>query len=341
MGVEWGHVPLRRSTCFRSGKARTGTLGWWEYAELACRDCQVWESLCICVRSFYKEGLNVWEGHSGEGFFFDDTAEGLGTLSWGLDQLLAANPVGTSRMAWWKRGVRTESLSSSSCTSIQSLTRYLPGTHPREGLSEVFRWQAARIRSIAPAISENLHWPDGKMYFYFYSSGILWFDFMWTGFTEEHSWSFSCVGLFNGFGLNQLSPVFFPLLLPSPTVYPYSNFPYLRLPFSLKHPSLLSLFFLSVIQGQRHEESAGFPTEEEWVPRKQPSWQDRQIHEVNQVSGHFLAACVCVGGGVFVCVAAFRVVSHHSWQWPGLRSQSPGQRLWCGLVECVYKKKAY
>lgn len=37
------------STCFRSGKARTGTSGIWEYSELACRVCQVRGSSCICV----------------------------------------------------------------------------------------------------------------------------------------------------------------------------------------------------------------------------------------------------------------------------------------------------
>lgn len=50
---------------------------------------------------------------------------------------------------------------------------------------------------------------------------------------------------------------------------------------------------LSLVQGQRHEESAGFPAEEEWIPRKQPSQQVRQSYEVSQVSGHFLTACAC------------------------------------------------
>lgn len=57
--------------------------------------------------------------------------------------------------------------------------------------------------------------------------------------------------------------------------------------------SLPPLFYLSFTQGQRHEESAGFPAEEEWVPRKQPSREVRQIYEVSQVSGHFLTACAC------------------------------------------------
>lgn len=57
--------------------------------------------------------------------------------------------------------------------------------------------------------------------------------------------------------------------------------------------SLPPLFYLSFTQGQRHEESAGFPAEEKWVPRKQPSREVRQIYEVSQVSGHFLTACAC------------------------------------------------
>lgn len=56
---------------------------------------------------------------------------------------------------------------------------------------------------------------------------------------------------------------------------------------------------LSFTQGQRHEESTGFPAEEEWIPRKQPSQQVRQIYEVSQVSGHFLAVCPC--GCVWDC----------------------------------------
>lgn len=58
-------------------------------------------------------------------------------------------------------------------------------------------------------------------------------------------------------------------------------------------PPLPSLFCLSFTQGQRHEESAGFPATEEWVPRKQPSREVRQIYEVSQVSDHFLTACAC------------------------------------------------
>lgn len=57
--------------------------------------------------------------------------------------------------------------------------------------------------------------------------------------------------------------------------------------------SLPPLFYLSFTQGQRHEESAGFPAEEEWVPRKQPSREVRQIYEISQVSGHFLTGCAC------------------------------------------------
>lgn len=89
----------------------------------------------------------------------------------------------------------------------------------------------------------------------------------------------------------------FPLVFPplsSPFTHCFSIFQLSpSLPFFFTHIHLSSRPpSVSVTQGQRHEESAGFPTKEERVPRKQPSWQDRQIHEVSQVSGHFLAACV-------------------------------------------------
>lgn len=77
-------------------------------------------------------------------------------------------------------------------------------------------------------------------------------------------------------------------------------------PFSRSSPSRLSFS-----QGQRHEESAGFPAEEEWVPRKQPSREVRQMYEVSQVSGHFLTACACrreCETGLWICKADMWVV---------------------------------
>lgn len=241
----------------------------------------------------------------------------------GLGQLLAANPVGAPRTAWWKRGVRIESLSSSSCTSVQSLFRYLPGTHPQEGLSDVFHWQEDRKRNTG-RLGKICVDQTTKMYLCFYFLGIRWLDFMGLDLLRnlsDDSHALDCLMWTLDLDLTHFPPLFFspPPFLFTPIVYLYSNFPPSS-PFLLyTHPSPPSL---SVTQGQRHEESAGFPTEEERVAGKQPSRQDRQIHEIRQVSGHFLAACV----GVCLCVATFRVGARHSSRWPGLRSQTPGQR---------------
>lgn len=105
---------------------------------------------------------------------------------------------------------------------------------------------------------------------------------------------------------------FFPCLFFSPFILPFI--------FLLSPPSVSTNLFLlspssifSFTQGQRHEEPAGFPAEEEWIPRKQPSQQVRQIHEVSQVSGHFLTAC-CMW--VCVCEAVFRVSPRLAMTWP-------------------------
>lgn len=140
-----------------------------------------------------------------------------------------------------------------------------------------------------------------------------------------------------GFGLNKLYPLCFPpFFVFHPLFILIPTFPIL--PFLLIHTSI-SPPSLSVTQGQRHEESAGFPTEEEWVARKQPSRQDRQIHEICQVSGHFLAARV----GVCLCAATFRgrgLTTAHSDL--ALEVIHQGSDIGGGgLLYCVQKKNVY
>ena len=111
--------------------------------------------------------------------------------------------------------------------------------------------------------------------------------------------------------ISSLSWFHFLLVLPPPPPHPspalvnHSPFPHSPFPFS---------FFSSILsstQGQRHEESTGFPAEEEWISRKQPSRQARQVHEVSQVSGHFLTACALWAG----VTRLFSGSCHHDW-WP-------------------------
>lgn len=160
------------------------------------------------------------------------------------------------------------------------------------------------------------------------------FDFIWIGFTKLNLPG-ECVGLFHFWTLGLETQHFLPFLsfcpLPLiPFIFSLSrlNFPptsppvafkhsFSHCPFSFSNSPLSSLLYLSVTQGQRHEESLGFPSEEEWIPRKQPSQQARQIYEVSQVSGHFLTVCARLFSG-----------SHHSWRRTGLGSQTCGQYRW-------------
>lgn len=129
---------------------------------------------------------------------------------------------------------------------------------------------------------------------------------MWIGFTVLRNLIGDCHGLdcFNcGLWIWTQQPVYFFFCLPSLFTLSHLStiFHFFQLSPSLSifiNLPFLSLNYLSFTQGQRHEESAGFPTEEEWIPRKQPCQQVRQIYEVSQVSGHFLTACVwmCVWG---------------------------------------------
>lgn len=344
------------STFFRSGKARTGTLGLWECAELACRDCQVWGTSCACVCggvgrvSFYKEGLNVWDGHSGEGFFFFlITQRRVWRLCAGPRSAPRSTPCGHTKNGVMKE--RSENwISLLLLLHIRSVPVQVPARDASTGRTvigvpltggEDRKRYTGRLGKIA--LTRRL-----KCTFIFTlraSVGLISCGLDLLRNLTDDSHVLDCFTL--DLGSINFPPVFFPLLsfsLICLSIFQLSP----SLPFLFTHIHLSSCpLSLSVTQGQRHEESTGFPTEEERVSRKQPSWQDRQIHEVSQVSGHFLAACVCVcvrgggGSGVFVCGC---IPDRFSSQLAMTRPLKPDTRAVtlvgaCGM--CVKKKKEY
>lgn len=148
------------------------------------------------------------------------------------------------------------------------------------------------------------------------------------------------------FGLNTL---FFPCLFLSTSSHsPFTSLSCLNFspppPPSPVHksflPSSLSCQLsppsLPFTQGQRHEESACFPAEEEWIPRKQPSRQVGQVYEVSQVSGHFLTACAC--GHVGVCETVCSGSRHTTGDDLALEDRHVGSKQW---RECGGNKKEW
>lgn len=311
---QWG------STCSRSGKARTRTMGLWECAEF------FWSPLGLRVGVLPRLASRVRWRMCREARWLEkgDTGEVGGQEDFGYSwwreaaeerrghcallprpwvSSLSATPLGTWRMAWWNRGVRIESLSSFSATFAQSLPRNLPGTHLTERLLEIIDWQEALTRREEKELDIHLFWkilshhsnlPGWRLkctWHVFYFLQLFWHLWVlthmdWIYCAEELNWWFPMPWIvwIVDFGLLDTQHCFFLCLFLSL----FTPFPSLANSLLPSPPSNLSF-----TQGQRHEESTGFPAEEEWIPRKQPSQQVRQIYEVSQVSGHFLAACPC------------------------------------------------